>query len=215
MENHVNPPADPDKGPDQIQAEMCQTREALSQKIAALENQMVGTVQTASETVQGTVNAVKSLMDTAPGAVTDTVKEVADVVTDKLKQIFNITSHVRGNPWGTVGVSAGLGFLTGLLVFRGRTQAAAPVQYVPTQSLMHTANTAPATPGVFDQLIDLVSKKLMAVGESVIESASETLNENVKHEVPKLVNAATELAAERLTPESRSTAAMNGSGNRF
>ena len=51
-----------DKTPEQIQAEMNQTRESLTDKVAALENQVVGTVQTAADTLTGTVASVKSLI---------------------------------------------------------------------------------------------------------------------------------------------------------
>jgi len=58
-----------EKTPEQIEAEMMQTRESITQKVAALETQVVGTVQTAADTLTGTVEAVKELVTTAPGAV--------------------------------------------------------------------------------------------------------------------------------------------------
>src|SRR5262245_61464826 len=103
---------------------MLHTRESITEKVAALENQVVGTVQTAADTLTGTVEAVKELVTTAPGAVSETVKQAATAVSETVRKTFDITGHVRAHPWASVGVSAGLGFLTGLLIFRERQSAA-------------------------------------------------------------------------------------------
>lgn len=209
MENRVTAPAD-DKTPEQIQAEMTQTREALTEKVAALENQVVGTVQTAADTLTGTVEAVKSFVTTAPGAVTDTVKQAAEVVGEKMREIFDIPGHVRANPWAAVGISTGLGFLTGMLVFRDRHPSlgysgdVAPPSYLgaPTPTTVSPpAAPAPSRPGVFDELFSMVGRKIREVAENALNTASEAVNRSVSDGVPKLVDRATEMAAHRLTPE--------------
>ncbi len=43
--------ASPVKTPEEIEREMLHTRESLTEKVAALENQVVGTVQTAADTL--------------------------------------------------------------------------------------------------------------------------------------------------------------------
>lgn len=216
MENSVKP--SDEKTPEQIQAEMAQTREALTEKVAALENEVVGTAKTAADTISETVSAVKSLVETAPTAVTDTVKQATSAVADgvkhatrsvaeTVKDVFDISGHVRSNPWASVGVSAGLGFLTGYLIpSGGRTAAVAPVPMSrATAATMAMPGTTPvppppSPPGIFDELLSMVGRKLRQVAENAIETASASLNQTVREGVPRLVDAAAGMAAERLVP---------------
>jgi len=220
VENNVTPTTE--KTPEQIQAEMAQTREALTEKVSALETQVVGTVQTAADTLTGTVDAVKSFMSNAPGAVSDTVKQAATAVSDTMKEVFDISGHVRAHPWTSVGVSTGLGFLTGLLVFRDRhpplgySDEVAPPAYIgaPTATTVSppAPAAAPSRPGVFDELFSMIGRKIREVAENVINTAGEAVNRNVSDGVPKLVDRATEMAADRLTPETGD--AGTGTGGR-
>jgi len=216
VENNLTPRDE--KTPEQIQAEMASTREALTNKVSALENQVVGTAKTAADTISETVSAVKSLVETAPGAVTDTVKQATSAVADgmkhathavaeTMKEVFDISGHVRSNPWASLGVSAGLGFLTGYLIpSGGRTAAVAPVPMTrATAATMAMPGTGPvpappSPPGVFDELLSMVGRKIREVAENVINTASASVNQTVRDSVPKLVDTAKDLAAERLAP---------------
>jgi ElaB/YqjD/DUF883 family membrane-anchored ribosome-binding protein len=182
-----------EKTPEQIQNEMTQTRESLTGKVAALENQVVGTVQTAADTLTGTVESVKSLLTNAPGAVTDTVRHAADVVGEKMKQIFNISGHVRNHPWTSVGASTLLGCVTGWLISRGRDSRPAEATMAP---VFAPPVAAPSKPGVLDEMFSMIGRKLREVAENAIDTATTAVNKNVREEVPKLVDA----AAVRLTP---------------
>ena len=186
MENNVTA----EKTPEQIQEEMAQTRDSLTGKVAALENQVVGTVQTAADTLTGTVESVRSLLSTAPGAVSETVKQAAGAVGEKMKQVFDISGHVRAHPWTSVGASAMLGCLTGWLLSRDRSREAYVAPAVSPQAY------APSQPGVFDEMMSMIGRKLREVAENAIDAASTAVNQNVREEVPKLVDA----AAQRLTP---------------
>jgi len=191
-----------DKTPEQIQREMTHTREALTEKVAALENQVVGTVQTAADTLTGTVESVKTLITTAPGAVGDTVKQAAAAVSETVKQTFDIRGHVREHPWAAVGVSTLAGCITGWLVSSLTEGATGPATRAPaTPSTAYTPPAAaPSAPGVFDELLSMLGKKLREVAENVIDSASSAVNKTVREGVPKLVDAATEMATDRLSP---------------
>jgi ElaB/YqjD/DUF883 family membrane-anchored ribosome-binding protein len=198
VENNVTAPAD--KTPEQIQAEMAQTRESLTEKVSALENQVVGTVQTAADTLSGTVESVKSLFTTAPGAVSDTVRQAADVVGEKMKQVLDISGHVRAHPWASVGISALAGCITSWLISRDRSPesyaapAISPAAYTPP---------APASkPGVLDDLFSMIGRKIREAAENVIDTASNAVNTTVREKVPTLVDA----AAQRLTPDSAAPA---------
>lgn len=207
MENRTEaltaPPAD--KSPEQIEREMHQTREALTEKVAALETQVVGTVQTAADTFTGTVESVKSLFNTAPGAVSDTVKQAASAMSEKMKEVFDVSAHVRERPWSSVGVSALLGCVTGWLLARreslGYSTSVVPpaAPGLPTASRL-AAPPAPTStePGVLDELFTMLGHKVREVAENVIDTATAAVNKNVRDGVPKLVDAASEVAVERL-----------------
>jgi len=194
--------ADDNKTPEDIEREMAQTRESLTEKVAALESQVVGTVQTAADTLSGTVEAVKELVSTGPGAVTESVKEAASAVSESVRRAFDIRGHVQDHPWASVGVSAGLGFLTGLLIPSGRSSSGSSSTYAaPAASLYPAAPPAPSrTGGMFDELIGMVTRKAREVLQTAIESASTAVTQTVRENVPKLVDA----AAERLTPDKES-----------
>ncbi len=201
MENHTDQltysPAN-QKTPEQIEQEMLHTRESLTEKVSALENQVVGTVQTAADTLTGTVDAVKSLMDTAPGAVSDSVKQAASLVGDKMKEMFDISGHVQNRPWQSVAISAGVGFVTGLLVFRDRAVAAsAPAS--PSYMAAPPAAAPSRGPGLFDDLLSMLGQKVKEFAETAINSASTAANQNIRDSVPKLMDAATEAAGSRLS----------------
>src|SRR5438270_4131823 len=104
---------------------MHETRQSLADKVAALENQVVGTVQSAASAVQDTVESVKSAVQDTVCSVKETVGDVKDTVQDSVSSVsegvmsaFDIRRHVDENPWLMLGGAAAAGFVTGLLVFR-------------------------------------------------------------------------------------------------
>lgn len=195
--------------PEHIEQQMQQTRESMTAKVSALESQVVGTVQTAADTLTGTVDAVKSLMDTAPTAVSDTVKQAADAVGDKMKEVFNLKGHVQNHPLSSVAVSAGLGFITGLLVFRANAASASPAAAPPvymTPPPAAATSSPSAVSGLFHDLIGMLGRKVKELAETALESASTAATQNVRETIPKLMDAATEAAGTSLR--------FNGAGNR-
>ncbi|MBA4189590.1 MAG: hypothetical protein C0467_16515 [Planctomycetaceae bacterium] len=178
------------KTPEHIEQQMVQTRESLTEKVNALENQVVGSVKTAADTLTGTVDAVKTLMDTAPAAVGDSMKQAASAMGDKVKEVFDIRGHLQGHPWTSVSVSAGLGFIAGLLLFRARSEAipAAPVATAYTPPAAAAAPvSAPTGPGLVDDLLAMVGRKVKELAETAIDSASTAANQTVRDTVPKLL----------------------------
>jgi ElaB/YqjD/DUF883 family membrane-anchored ribosome-binding protein len=209
------PPTGKDKTPEEIEREMLQTRQSLTHKVAALEDQVVGTVQTAADTLTGTVESVKELITTAPEAVSETVKKATTAVSETVKKTFDISGHVRERPLTSVGISALLGCVTGWLL-SGRQEAlgysdevepppspGAPTPTKRTAAYEPPAPPAPSGPGVFDEFFSMIGRKLREAAENLIDTASAAVNKNVREGVPKLVDAATEMATERLTPDTR------------
>lgn len=219
MENRVTP----EKTPEQIQQEMTETRESLTEKVAALENQVVGTVQTAADTLTGTVEAVKSFVSTAPGAVTETVKQAADVVGEKMREVFDISGRVRAHPWAAVGVSGLLGCVTGYLLSGGRDRSSSgATASIPARAVAYPAYTAPEAPaapsrlrGVFDEVISMVGRKVREVAENAINTATAAVNQTVTTKMPGLVDAAAEMATERLASGGDGAGGAVGPGDRF
>jgi ElaB/YqjD/DUF883 family membrane-anchored ribosome-binding protein len=200
VENQVTTPGE--QTPELMQEEMQQTRDSLTEKVAALEDQVVGTVQNAADTLTDTVAAVKSFVADAPGAVSDSVKEAASAVSEKVKEVFDVSDRVRDYPWRSVGVSAGLGFLAGLLVFRSREATrATPERPQEAAFIPPPMPPAPASPGMFDGVFAMLGQKLRDVTENLIDVATKAVNKTVSEGVPKLVDAATELATEQLKPD--------------
>jgi len=205
-----------EKTPEQLEREMLQTRESLTEKVAALESQVVGTVQTAADTLSGTVDAVKEFVTTAPSAVGDTVKQAASAVSETVKKTLDISGHVRDYPWAAVGISTGLGFLTGWLVSGGRSSFARLASESPAPPTFTPPGPAPSAtpggPGFFNDLIGMLGRKVREVTETLIDSATTAVNQTVRENVPKLVD----VAAEHLTPDAGATgtARMAGGGYR-
>jgi len=117
--------------PEVIEREMEQTRESLVEKVAALEQQVVGTLQTATSTVKDTVDSVKDTVSSVREAVTGTVESVKDkvehsveTVSDTMKDAFDFRTHIRNSPWACIGAATFAGFGVGLLLGNNRGRSA-------------------------------------------------------------------------------------------
>lgn len=111
-----------DNEPEVTREQMQETRTALSEKLETLEQQVVDTMQGASNAVNETVENVKD-------AVNDTV--------DNVKDAFNLQLQVKRHPWAMMAGSIALGGLGGYLLFRGRSdrpRANAESQLAPPDS---------------------------------------------------------------------------------
>jgi len=113
------------------------TRADLTDKLAALENQVSGTVQATTDVVQSTKEAVtdtvEAVTDTVE-SVKDTVKDTVEAVTDKFSETvgnvteqvqqtvksvaetFNLSLQCERHPWAVFGGAVVVGTLGGLLL---------------------------------------------------------------------------------------------------
>lgn len=203
MENRMTP--EPvEKTPEQIEAEMFETRESLTEKVAALESQVVGTVQTAANTLTETVDAVKEFVTTAPEAVSETVEQVASAVKEQVRRTFDVSERVQSNPWACVAASVGVGFAASYLLSGARTPSFSS-RAKPSPSPMGSMPLSPhplassREPGLFDDLFNAlgrkVREKVKEVSETAIDAAANALNRNVREQLPRFV----EEAARRFT----------------
>ena len=186
------------ESPELIEREMEQTRESLTEKVALLENKVVGQVQSATDTVQGTMDSVQDTVHTVKAAVQDTVQCVTDSVKDSvrsladgLKETFDVRQQVQANPWAMVGGATVAGFVTGLLVFGRQPSARSLPAYTP----MSAAGYAPppavqSRPGWLNDLFDMAMREVKTIAEQALTTATTSLKQNVQTAVPKLVESA-------------------------
>jgi ElaB/YqjD/DUF883 family membrane-anchored ribosome-binding protein len=100
----------PDESTDELKRQMDQTRGALADKLEALEQHVVGTVQDAAEAVASVRTAVSDTVDSVKSTVRETVDTVAETV-DLQKQFDR-------HPWPMMAGAAAVGFIGGALLFR-------------------------------------------------------------------------------------------------
>jgi ElaB/YqjD/DUF883 family membrane-anchored ribosome-binding protein len=204
------------ESPELIEQEMEQTRASLTQKVSALENQVVGTIHNATESVSHTVESVSStVQDTLSGvkdtlsSVKQTVSESVSEVSERVKSVFDLSQHTRDYPWAMVGGAAALGFLTGMLVFREQKadnvsdystgerewNRLAAASAAPRQEA-----AAPSEPSWLDYLLDRAGQEVRTLGETFIASASTSLKQAVQEQMPKLIDTGIQLVTERTAP---------------
>jgi len=206
-----------EKDPDQIERDMAQTRESITEKVAALETQVKGNIQA----VTGTVEAVKDAISAAPGAVSDTVKQTVAAVKDSVRETvdqMDLTGCVRRNPWTAVGTSTAAGFLTGLLLFGGRSRATGTngIPSLVPQAAAAQSREPGFLDGMFGDLFGTVGKELREIAEKAFSTAITALKQNVGTVVPQLVDQAVHRVTEPVTGAINGTAStprvMDGSG---
>jgi ElaB/YqjD/DUF883 family membrane-anchored ribosome-binding protein len=180
----------PDESPEMIEQRMNETRNSLTQKISALENQVVDTLQNATSTVSGLLDSVKTV-------VPDTIHGVQEAVSEQVNTTFNLSRHTREKPWAMVGGAAALGFITGLVLFRRVEGAPAQVAAVPKAAPAATfsgTSAAPSRPvklpGWLDEIVDRLGGKLTQevrrLGELAVDTASTSLQKTVETSLPRL-----------------------------
>jgi len=156
------------------------------------------------------VSAVRSLVNNAPEAVSETVKQATTAVSESMKDVFDISAHVRKNPWAAVGVSALLGGIVGCLTASRRPSfAPLAVASPPAPPAAPSFATAPSNspPGLVDEFMSMISGKLKELAETAINSVAASVKTNIESSVPHLVDEAaatlTSAAAEAPTLASR------------
>ena len=214
-------PSGADKSPDQIEREMNQTRESITEKVSLLESQVMGnintltgTVESVKESVVDTVQTIREAVVGAPAAVSDTVKQTLTSVGDTVKETigsFSVSDRVRANPWAAVGTSAGVGFLVGLLIPGGRPRPLMARGHDEPVSggRVGTARTAyqgfaperddrPAEPGLFGGLWAMVGKEVRQLAEQALNTALASAKQAIQTQVPQAVDTAVQGLTDRV-----------------
>lgn len=197
-----------DESPELIEKEMQSTRQSLTEKVAALENQVMTTIQTAATTVQETVENVRSAITDTTSTVKETVAGSVESVSEGVKEMFDVRSHVKEHPLAAVGVAAAAGFVTGLIVFRkpdtvtvsgtststGYTSAG--YSHAPSYAAAPPPPPAPASPGLasregrprwLNDLLDMAGEEAKKWGTQALAALSQSVRQNIDQGVPHLV----------------------------
>jgi ElaB/YqjD/DUF883 family membrane-anchored ribosome-binding protein len=203
----------PEKSPDEIEQDMAQTRVAITDKVAALETQVMGTIQTATDTVTGTVEAVRDAISAAPTAVRDTVKETVQAVKDTVRETvgsFSLSGCVQRNPWAALGTSAAGGFAIGYFLFGGPTRGNPMrlAERLPASGgrpgVAVPESTAAESPGLLDGLFgglgETIGKEVRRLAEAAVASASAAIKQTIDTQVPNLVQSVVPPAGRGRTP---------------
>jgi len=196
------------KSPDQIERDMAQTRDALTEKVALLENQVLGNIQSVTDGVSEAVDAVKEAVTAAPTAVSDTVKQTVEAVKDSVRSI-DVTGCIRDNPGAALGTSVLGGFLFGMMLGGGRSRRSVPAAPFTPQPVAAESGGW-HLPGFVDDLFGMVGRELKQVAETALASAMASLKENIGTAVPTLV----ETAVHRVTDAATQANGSNGGANR-
>jgi ElaB/YqjD/DUF883 family membrane-anchored ribosome-binding protein len=92
-----------------IREQMNETRSSLVEKLGALEEQVIGTVENATNAVTSTVENVKETVE----ETVESVKDTMETTVENVKETLNIRRHVENHPWLMLGGSVAVGFLLG------------------------------------------------------------------------------------------------------
>lgn len=96
---------------DVIRNQMMETRTSLTEKLEALEDKVVSTVQDTTETV---TEAVQAVTETVQDTVSNVSESVQDTV-ESVKSTFDLPRQVQNHPWALFGGAVVVGFLGGKL----------------------------------------------------------------------------------------------------
>jgi ElaB/YqjD/DUF883 family membrane-anchored ribosome-binding protein len=189
--------------PEIIKQQMEETRASLTEKVEALETQVVSTVQNATAAVNETVAEVKEAVHDTVETVRDTVKGTVESVKETVGEVFDLRRQMERRPLLVLGSSAALGFLVGRWL---RRPASGPVDQ-PVPEPVRAASFARHDPDAdtgadgggwtatlsrvghdwLDQIGRKVQKELAEVGDLAIAAASSHLKDMVAEALPKLL----------------------------
>lgn len=175
------------QSPELIERQMEDTRDSLTEKVSLLEQQVVGTIQSATDAVQETVQSVRCAVEDTVATVSGSVKSSME----SMKETLDVRKQTQNHPWAMMGCSMLAGFVTGALVFR-RSGASAP-------SASNYAASAPAfTPHVephrrprwLDELFELAGGEVKKLAEQAVKTASSALKQTMSERLPQMIDRA-------------------------
>jgi len=174
---------------------MHETRQSLTDKVAALELQVTGTFDHAAATVQDTVQSMKSAVSETVNSVTDKVKESVGSVQDSVSQVkasLDIRDQIRENPWAVLAGATISGVVAGYMFGPSRERSSTPRpssfspirEPQPAQSAFRAQSTKP---GIFDEVLDRLRHEITTLGETAIATLSSSLKSSLNDGIQTFV----------------------------
>jgi ElaB/YqjD/DUF883 family membrane-anchored ribosome-binding protein len=165
------PPAE--ETPEEIEARLQRTQEALAGKLDVLEQQTLGTIRDTLGAVTDTVNTVQNVVNDPVAAVQSAVMNpigdvaagVSSSVTDMVQK-FDPTDLIRKHPFESVGVAVAGGVVVGML-FNARPATTA-------------GGGGGFLSGLLQPIASSVSSELAVLGRQLFETVSQSLKERVQ-----------------------------------
>jgi len=162
---------------DLIRQQMLETRTSLSEKLEALEEKVLHTVEGTSKTVTDTVHTVQDAVQDVTSTVSETVQDTVESV----KHTLDLSEQVENHPWLMLGGAVALGYLGGRLLEsngvgglpsatsnNGLSAGFVPAA-PPTQSSSHLSSWLSASAGpVIEKVRDLALGALAGVAVDMI-----------------------------------------------
>jgi len=178
---------------------MKETRESLTEKVAALEQHVVGTIHDATSAVHDTVNHVKQSVS----QVSENVKHSVSQVSENVRATFDVSEQVRRRPWVMVGGATAAGFLAGFLVGGGSqttTGKSRRNEYRSSwaaddvsdgarggiRSAIGSVAGAAGVGGVFDELLSMARRELKTIGEQALNKLSASIKQSLNQGIETL-----------------------------
>jgi ElaB/YqjD/DUF883 family membrane-anchored ribosome-binding protein len=172
---------------------MEETRQSLTDKVSALEQQVVGTIQSATEAVNDSVQFARSAVHETVEAVSGAVKDSVESVSAGVKEALDVSQRVREHPWIAIGGAVAVGFLAARLIFRR-------IPAVETRPALSTAANSPSLPmstpvaaprpAWLTEIFDLAGREVKKLAERAIARAVSSIQQEVEEGIPKLINRA-------------------------
>jgi ElaB/YqjD/DUF883 family membrane-anchored ribosome-binding protein len=180
------------QSPELIERQMGETRESLTEKVALLEQQVVGTIQSATDAVQETVQSVRSAVEGTVATVSGSVKSSVECMTETL----DVRKQTQNHPWAMMGCSAMAGFVTGMLVFRRNGSAVASQSPVP--AFTPRTEVVHRRPQWLEDIFELAGGEVKKLATQAVMTASATIKQAVSERLPQMLDrAAAQCSQER------------------
>jgi len=192
--------------PELLRQQMDVTRSSITEKLEAIEEQVVGTVQNAKETVQETIDSVKetvqetvsTVRQTVQGTI-GTVKATMEETMSTMKDTFDVRLQVQRHPWPMMGGSLIAGMIAGTIVGEMRhrrrmpmerlaSDGGVPVRATPLREPLREEPPARREPGILDRFQDEIDQvKGMAIGMA-IGLARDFIKDAVQKNMPHMAD---------------------------
>jgi ElaB/YqjD/DUF883 family membrane-anchored ribosome-binding protein len=194
------------ESPELIEQQMHQTREALADKVATLEQQVIGTLHSATEAVNETVESVKSAVQETVSSVKETVTGVKDTVAESVSSVsegvmhtLDVRAQVEAKPWLMVGGAAACGFVTGMFLLprRGGADSFTTPSSERTAFMPAVGSAAPTRDfereeprraGWIDEMMDRAGSEVKKLGEGALAAVVAAAQKNINDGLPKLID---------------------------